>query len=362
MNRRIYMEIPVQALAFQTEGTPIECIEYGNGHINRTLLVTTDARNKYILQRINKYVFKQPENVVANAHGVTEFLREKTGDPRSALHYIADNTGKFCHCDAEGEYWRMYDFVEAICLEAPETLADFYQSAVAFGTFQAQLADYPVSTLYEIIPNFHNTVDRFRQLKEAIANDTAGRKAACAPEIEFALSQEEVGGTLQRMLEAGELPLRVTHNDTKLNNVLLDTEKRTALCVIDLDTVMPGLSAFDFGDSIRFGAATTKEDDPEPANMKMDLERFEAYTKGFLSAATALTNKEIEVLPYGALIMTLEVGIRFLADYLNGDVYFRTHYPEHNLVRCRTQFALVADMLSKWEEMNKIVAQVRNSL
>ena len=356
------MQIPKQAFAFQTVGTPAACIQYGNGHINSTLLVTTDAGNKYILQRINKYVFKQPENVVANARGVTEFLREKTGDPHSALHYIPDTTGKFCHCDDEGEYWRMYDFVEAICLEAPESLEDFYQSAVAFGTFQAQLSDYPVETLHEIIPNFHNTPDRYRQLKEAIAADTAGRKASVEAEIAFALSQEELGGTLQKLLEAGELPLRVTHNDTKLNNVLLDAQKRTALCVIDLDTVMPGLSAFDFGDSIRFGTATAKEDTEDLSTMRMDLELFEAYTKGFLTAATALTDKEVEVLPYGAMIMTLEVGVRFLTDYLMGDVYFRTHYPEHNLVRCRTQFALLKDMLTKREEMDRIVAQVAKSV
>ena len=352
------MQIPVQAFAFQTQGSPVECIEYGNGHINSTLLVTTDTGNRYILQKINKYVFKNPENVVANARGVTEFLRKKTGDPRSALHYIADDSGHYCHKDAWDEYWRMYDFVEAVCLEAPESLEDFYQSAIAFGTFQHQLSDYPVEALCEIIPNFHNTPDRYRQLKEAIDLDVAGRKTSVKSEIDFALSQGKLGGTLQRLLEAGELPLRVTHNDTKLNNVLLDAKTREALCVIDLDTVMPGLSAFDFGDSIRFGTATAKEDTEDLSTMRMDLELFEAYTKGFLTAATSLTDKEVEVLPYGAMIMTLEVGVRFLTDYLMGDVYFRTAYPEHNLVRCRTQFALLKDMLKKRDEMDRIVAEV----
>ena len=356
------MQIPEQAFVFETKGTPVECIEYGNGHINRTLLVTTDSGNRYILQRINHYVFKEPVKVVANGKAVTDFLRNKTGNPNSALHYIPAKTGEYCYKDPEGEYWRMYDFVEAFCLEAPETLADFYESAVAFGTFQLLLSDYPVHTLHEIIPNFHNTIDRYRQLKEAIAADVAGRKASAQKEIEFAMAQEEIGGTLQRMLEAGELPLRVTHNDTKLNNVLLDANTRKSLCVIDLDTVMPGLSAYDFGDSIRFGAATTREDDPDPANMKLDLDRYEAYTRGFLSAATKLTDKEVQVIPYGALIMTLEVGIRFLADYLNGDVYFRTAYPEHNLVRCRTQLALVADMLKNWDKMNQIVSCVADEI
>ena len=352
------MQIAKQAFAFQTNGVPVACIPYGNGHINSTMLVTTDSGKRYILQKINKYVFKNPENVVANARSVTEFLRKKTGDPNSALHYIPDTSGKYCHCDAEGEDWRMYEFVEAICLEAPESLEDFYQSAVAFGTFQHQLSDYPVETLHEIIPNFHNTPDRYRQLKEAIDADVATRKASVEEEIAFALSHEDLGSTLQNLLESGQLPLRVTHNDTKLNNVLLDAQKRTALCVIDLDTVMPGLSAFDFGDSIRFGTATAKEDTADLSTMRMDLELFEAYTKGFLTAATALTDKEVEVLPYGDMIMTLEVGVRFLTDYLMGDVYFRTHYPEHNLVRCRTQFALLKDMLVKQEEMNRIVAWV----
>ena len=356
------MNIPVQVKSFRIIGNPMSCIEYGNGHINLTLKLETDTGNKYILQRINKYVFKNPVKVVDNANGVTRFLREKTGDPNSALCYVETVDGGYCHEDAEGEFWRMYNYVEAICLESPETLDDFYESAIAFGTFQRYLSDYPVETLYETIPNFHNTPDRFRQLKEAIAADPKGRVAQVQKEIEYALSLEEKGGTLQRMLEAGELPLRVTHNDTKLNNVLLDANTRKSLCVIDLDTVMPGLSAFDFGDSIRFGAATTQEGDPNPENMKVDMERFEAYTKGFLTAATALTDKEVEVLPYGALIMTLEVGIRFLADYINGDVYFRTHYPEQNLDRCRTQFKLVADMEDKWEEMNAVVAKTEKEV
>lgn len=356
------MSIPVQAFAFQTNGTPVQCREYGNGHINATLLVTTDTGRKYILQRINRYVFKEPVKVVDNARAVTEFLRKKTGDPNAALHYIPTPQGAYCSQDEEGEFWRMCDYVEGFCLETPETLEDFYESAVAFGTFQHLLSDFPVQTLHETIPNFHNTPERYRQLKQAISDDRAGRAAAVRKEIEFALAREELGGTLQRMLENGELPLRVTHNDTKLNNVLLDPQTRKSRCVLDLDTVMPGLSAFDFGDSIRFGAATTKEDDPEPANMKLDLQRFEAYTKGFLTAARTLTDTEVAVLPYGALIMTLEVGIRFLKDYLDGDVYYRTAYPEHNIVRARTQLALVADMLEKWDAMSEIVARVSKEI
>ena len=356
------MNIPVQAKAFQIQGNPVSCEEYGNGHINYTLKLQTDSGSKYILQRINRYVFQDPVKVVDNANGVTRFLREKTADPNAALHFIPTVESGFCHKDAQGEFWRMYDYVEGFSLDAPETLDDFYESAIAFGTFQNDLSDYPVHTLYETIPNFHNTPDRYRQLKAAIAADPKGRVAQAPQEISYALSLEEKGGTLQRMLENGELPLRVTHNDTKLNNVLLSPDNRKSLCVLDLDTVMPGLSAYDFGDSIRFGAATTREDDPDPANMKLDMERFTVYTKGFLTAAHALTDREVAVLPYGALIMTLEVGIRFLADYINGDVYFRTHYPEHNLVRCRTQLALAADMLEKWDEMNAVVSETARQI
>ena len=352
------MHIEKAAYAFRLNGQPVSCVHFGHGHINHTLLLTTDTGREYILQKINKYVFKDPVKVMANASAVTNFIRQRTNDPRQALHFIPTLQGGYCHRDSEGEFWRMYDFVTGFCLDAPESPEDFYQSALAFGRFQHLLSDFPAETLYETIPNFHNTVDRYRQLKESIRADNVGRAAGVQAEIQYALSQEEIGSTLQHMLEKDELPLRVTHNDTKLNNVLLDRATRTSLCVLDLDTVMPGLSAHDFGDSIRFGAATAAEDEPDASKVKLDLHLYEVYTRGFLSAATALTDKEVEVLPLGALIMTLECGIRFLKDYLDGDLYFKTAYPEHNLVRARTQLALVADMLSKWDEMHAIVAQV----
>lgn len=347
-----------QTEAFSIIGTAVSAEKFGNGHINETLKITTDTGATYILQRINHYVFKQPTKVMENIFRVTNYLLEQTGDPTAALHFVPTKNGDFCHQDEDGNYWRMYEFVEGFCLEAVESAADFYESAIAFGRFQQQLLDFPADTLHETIPNFHNTVDRFRQLKDSIVADVKGRAKDVQAEIEFALRHEEVGGTLQRMLEKGELPLRVTHNDTKLNNVLLHPKTRKPLCVLDLDTVMPGLSAHDFGDSIRFGAATAAEDEQDPSKMKLNLEYYESFAKGFLEAATALTDKEVEVLPYGALIMTLEVGIRFLKDYLDGDVYFKTAYETHNLVRCRTQFALVADMEAKWNEMQAVIARL----
>jgi len=352
------MHIEKAAYAFRIAGTPVSCISYGHGHINHTYLLTTDIGASYILQRINKYVFKDPVKVMANASAVTNYIRERTGDPRQALHFIPTIQGRYYYRDNCGEFWRMYDYAEGFCLDAPESPEDFYQSALAFGRFQHMLSDFPADTLYETIPEFHNTVDRYRQLKEAIKSDNMGRVATAQPEIEFALSVEGICSTLQKMKEAGEIPLRVTHNDTKLNNVLLDRNTRKSLCVLDLDTVMPGLSVHDFGDAIRFGAATAAEDDPDPSKMKLDLQMFEVFTKGFLETASELTEKELEMLPMGALTMTLEVGIRFLKDYLDGDLYFRTAYPEHNLVRARTQLALVADMQKKWEDMNRIVKEV----
>ena len=356
------MYVEQAAYAFRTEGQPITCVDFGHGHINRTLKITTDTGREYVLQRINKYVFKDPVKVMANASAVTKFLRSRSDRPDAALHFIPTLQGKYYHRDQDGEFWRMTDYVGGFCLDAPETDADFYQSALAFGQFQELLSDFPAESLYETIPEFHNTIDRYRQLKDSIKSDNMDRKKLVQPEIDFALSLEELGGTLQRMRIDGQLPLRVTHNDTKLNNVLLDKNTRKSLCVLDLDTVMPGLSVYDFGDSIRFGAATAAEDEPDASQMKLDLHLFEVYTRGYLEAAPSLTDKEVEMLPMGALIMTLEVGIRFLKDYLDGDIYFKTAYPEHNLVRARTQLALVADMQVKWNEMNRIVQEVASQV
>jgi len=352
------MSIERAVYAFRINGQPVSCINYGHGHINLTLKVDTDTGNEYILQRINKYVFKDPVKLMSNASAVTNYIRDRIDDPRMALHFIPTLQGKYYHRDEEGEFWRMTDFVGGFCLDAPESDMDFYESAIAFGRFQHLLSDFPAGSLYETIPEFHNTVDRFNQLKDSIRSDNMGRAASVRKEIDFALAQEEIGSKLQHMLENGQLPLRVTHNDTKLNNVLLDKTTRKSLCVLDLDTVMPGLSVHDFGDSIRFGAATVAEDEPDASKMQLDLHLFEVYTRGFLEAAPSLTDIEIKMLPLGALTMTLEVGIRFLKDYLDGDLYFKIAYPEHNLVRTRTQLALVADMLKKWDDMESIVSKV----
>lgn len=353
------MQILQSAHAFLFDGTPVNCELFGHGHINQTYKITTDRGRAYVLQRINHYVFRSPVQLMENASSVTNFIRAKG---HKALHFILAANGNYCYIDGEGQYWRAYEFVEGFSLDAPETEADFYQSALAFGQFQNLLSDFPADTLFETIPNFHNTPGRYRQLKESIAADAKGRLFNAQAEVAFYLAQEELAGKLQEMRQAGTLPLRVTHNDTKLNNVLLNSHTRKALCVLDLDTVMPGLSLYDFGDAIRFGAATAAEDEQDASKMKLDLHLFSVYTKGFLEAAASLTDEEVKALPLGAFTMTVECGSRFLKDYLDGDVYFRTAYPEHNLVRCRTQMALAADMLKKWDEMESIVARIRKEV
>ncbi len=356
------MQMERAAYAFRLNGEPLRCQAFGHGHINYTLKLTTDTGREYVLQRINSYVFKDPVRLMENVSAVTDFLQSRVDDPRYALHFIPTYDGKYYHRDEQGEYWRAYDFVGGFCLDAPESDEDFYQSALAFGRFQSLLSDFPAHTLYETIPEFHNTIDRYAQFKAAVAADAVGRAAGVAQEIAYLLSLEELGGTLQNMRISGELPLRVTHNDTKLNNVLLDRHTRKSLCVLDLDTVMPGLSLYDFGDSIRFGAATAVEDEPDVSKMSLDLHLFEVYTRGYLETATALTDREVELLPMGAIIMTLEVATRFLKDYLEGDLYFKIAYPEHNLVRARAQIKLVSDMLAKQADMERIVAQVASEL
>ncbi|MBQ4565856.1 MAG: aminoglycoside phosphotransferase family protein [Oscillospiraceae bacterium] len=342
---------------FKTEGTPISCEEFGSGHINSTYQVLTDLGHTYILQRINQYVFNDPKAVMENVGAVCEYLRERVSDPSETLHFLQSDVDTYYHIDENGEFWRCYEFADGLCLESPESDADFYESAIAFGRFQELLKDFPAHTLHETIPLFHNTINRYRLFKEALAANKSGRAHLVQAEIDFIMAREQEAGTICRLLESGELPLRVTHNDTKLNNVLLNKYSRKAMCVLDLDTVMPGSSLYDYGDSIRFGAATAAEDEKDLSKMTMDLNLFRVYTAGYLKACPGLTAKERELLPLGAKIITLELAVRFLTDYLDGDLYFKTAYSEHNLVRARTQLKLVWDMENKWEEMQRIIAE-----
>ncbi len=351
------MELNRIIAAFLLEGNVQQCQSFGSGHINDTFLVTTNTGKKFILQKINRYVFQQPENVMENIIAVTRFLQKKDPDPSHTLQFLSTKNGQFWYQDADGDYWRMYNYLEGFCLDEAESLDDLYQSAFAFGRFQMLLADFPAETLHETIPRFHHTPDRFRQLRLSAAADSVDRKASAQPELNRILELEELASSLQRQLDAGTLPLRVTHNDTKLNNVLLHPTTRKAICILDLDTVMPGLSLYDFGDAVRFGAATAPEDTQDLAAMTMSLDAFRVYTRGFLESATSLTEEEIKCLPLGPIVLTLETACRFLKDYLDGDLYFKTAYADHNLIRARAQLKLAEDMIEKKTIMAQIVQQ-----
>lgn len=344
---------------FQLRFPPLSVKVYGQGHINHTFLVETSGEERYILQGINKNVFPQPEKLMENIVKITFYLkdiiREYGGNPdRETLTPVFGTDGKSFFKDENGEYWRVYRYIEdAVTLNTAKSLEDFCESGIAFGRFQRMLKDFPAETLYPVIPDFHNTAMRYRTFEKAVNQDICGRTKEVKKEIDFIQERRSEMSILSDMLERGELPLRVTHNDTKLNNVMLDKESHKALCVIDLDTVMPGLSVHDFGDAIRFGANTAAEDEPDMVKVSLSLEHYEAYRKGFLQGCQgSLTENEIRMLPMGAKMMTLECGMRFLTDYLQGDTYFKVNRERHNLDRCRCQLALVEDMERKWDKIN----------
>ena len=350
--KRIYSQ-------FRLDGRVISCTPTGGGHINRTYLLVTARPHLYILQWLNGQVFPNPAGVMHNVVAVTEHLHARMNDPRTALTLVPTLTGEPCLFTPEGECWRVFEYIlDSVCLDAAESAEELRQCGVAFGMFQKLLADFPADTLEETIPRFHDTPDRFRLLREAIARDCAGRLASVQDEVNRFLAHEGEAGALLTLQESGELPLRVTHNDAKLSNVMLDEATHAPLCVIDLDTVMPGLAAYDFGEAIRSGASTAAEDEIDLTRVQCSLTLYEALTEGFLSACEdRLTRMEIETLPLGAKLMTLENGVRFLTDYLNGDTYFAIHRPGQNLDRARVQLTLLEDMERKWADIQAIIAR-----
>ena len=354
---------------FNIDGEYIGYYLSNDGHINNTFVLEFDDGlgkiKSYLLQLINTNVFKNPDELMENIVGVTEHLRkivvDNGGDPeRECLNVYFTSDGKPYYRDADGNCWRCYNFITGAhscqSIDDPETFAN---AARAFGKFQCLLADYPSETLHETIPNFHNTLSRFADFEKAVSDNIAGRADSVRDEIDFVLARRDDAGVLVKLLEKGKLPLRVTHNDTKLNNVMFDNETDEGICVIDLDTVMPGLSLYDFGDSIRFGANTAAEDEKDLSKVSLSLPLYSEYTAGYLSTAgQSLTPTEVEYLPFSAKLMTFECGMRFLTDYLNGDTYFRIAYDDHNLDRCRTQFRLVEDMERKMEDMKAITQEI----
>ena len=345
---------------FPTDGEPLRMEQIKSGHINETFLIETDTGAKYILQGINQYVFPNVAAIMHNMSAITAHLRRLGEGERAMIHYIDTRDGAAWYDDGAGGAWRIYRFVDnSVCHQYAESAEDFYESARAFGSFQYALRDFPAEQLEETIANFHNTVDRYGQFRRAVEEDACGRLASVRPEVDFVLKREERACVLQHLREQGMLPVRATHNDTKINNVLLDADTGKAICVIDLDTVMPGLSAYDFGDAIRFGASTGTEDEKDLDKVNLDLGLFRTFTRGWLESCPSLTDAEIDMLPQGAYTMTLECGLRFLADYLAGDKYFSTEREGQNLDRARTQFKLVRDMEAHWDEMRAIVEEER---
>ena len=343
---------------FPIDGRPVACELIRRGHVNTTYLITTDAGARYILQDVNTYAFPKTGIIMDNVAAISRHLAAKSGEKPAMISYIDALDGSRYYDDGRGGAWRVYRYVDnSICLDRAESEEDFYECARAFGMFQNALSDFPAERLGETIERFHDTPARYAQLREAAAENAAGRLEGVREEMAFLLEREERASLLQRMRDDGTLPTRVTHNDTKINNVLFDADTRRAICVIDLDTVMPGLSVYDFGDAIRFGASTAAEDEKDLGKVRLDLRLFRAFTRGFLEACPSLTDKEIDCLCLGAWTITLECGSRFLADYLKGDKYFSIDYPKHNLDRARTQLALAADMEKQWDGMRRIVEE-----
>ena len=359
--------------AFPSFGKYIGFRPITDGHINDTYVVEYKQNDgeisQYLLQRINTNVFTKPDELMQNIVNVTEFLHqriaERGGDVnRETLTVYKTKQGENYYKDSQGSCWRLYNFVNGTySLNEISSPVVFKNAAIAFGEFQNELADFPVDSLFETIPNFHNSVSRFRDFVESVCQNNAGRKELAQLEIDFVFERGKDCMTLVNLLDKGEIPLRVTHNDTKLNNILFDKQTDKGLCIVDLDTVMPGLSLYDFGDSIRFGASTAAEDETDLDKVELNLDLFAAYVEGYLeSAGKSLTENEIKFLPFSAKLMTLECGMRFLADFLNGDSYFKIDYPEHNLVRARTQLKLVKEMEEKMGQMEEIVEKTRKSL
>ena len=348
----------------ETDAANATVERFGGGHINSTYLVTTPT-DKIILQKINTYVFKTPVDVMENLEKISAFMTERIaargGDvAREVLQIVPTLDGKN-YVENEDGFWRATRFIDNTeTYDVIENPAMFEDCAIAFSSFQNDLAEFPAATLQETIPNFHNTPDRYRQFEEAMAENKAGRLDSVAEEIEFVKAHRPVCNKLMDLLNVGQLPLRVTHNDTKLSNILYDSNTHRPICVIDLDTTMPGLVAYDFGDAIRGGAGTAAEDEKNISKVGVNMDLFDSFAKGFLSTVGgSLTELEKDTLPDGASLMTLECGIRFLTDYLNGDVYFRVAYPEHNLVRAHNMFKMVTDMEENRAALDAIIAKYR---
>ena len=346
-----YIEV---AKNFDLQGTVIDIKPYGEGHINLTLLVTTD-KQRYIMQKMNTRVFKDPINLMKSICGVTDHLRTRGIE---TLRVVPTKDGQaFLYGD---ECYRVYDFIEnTVTYQTVTNKEVFKNSGKAFGEFKNYLSEFDASKLTETIKDFHHTLKRYENFEKALKENAFDRAKDCQKEISFVIERKDTLDKVIKGLADGSIPLRVTHNDTKLNNILMDAESGEARAVIDLDTIMPGSMLYDFGDSIRFGASTAAEDEKDLSKVHFDIELFKAYAEGYCGAVkSSITDAEAKLLGYGAYLMTIECGMRFLTDYLSGDTYFATKYEGHNLVRCRTQFALAKEMEEGMAQMNQIIEDI----
>ncbi len=365
-----YPEIEAYVDHFAVEGDVVDICKNENGHINSTYVITCkkpDGANiRYILQTVNTSIFKNPDALMENIRGVTDYLKTiiaaNGGDVnRETLTLIPTKKGKNYFIDEGGQCRRMYNYIEnATSYQSVERPILFENAAKAFGRFQRQLANYKAETLHETIAHFHDTPKRFCDFEKAVEDDIAKRADSVRDEIAFFYAHKDICSAITDKIASGEVPLRVTHNDTKFNNIMIDNDTDEGICIIDLDTVMPGSALYDFGDSIRFGASSAAEDETDLSKVHFVPSLFEAYVRGFLSeAGEALTETEKDLMPISCVLMTLECGMRFLGDYLNGDVYFATHREGHNLDRARTQIKLVTEMEAQLDDMKAIVAKYR---
>lgn len=360
------MTISEICASFNINGKYLSCVEVPTGNINSTFTVKyfRDGEEKeYIIQKINKNVFKCPEEVMDNIVRVTEYVRERVEDKELSTRKFVlraftsrDKNLPFV-IDDQGEYWRCYRFIpNSITYDTCDDLGIIERAGSAFGKFQSYLDGFDASTLNIAIPDFHNTIKRYEALRTAIEKDVLGRAKSAKEEIDAVFAFEEKACLLQKYLDQGKIPLRVTHNDTKCNNVSFDKDTGEALAVLDLDTVMPGAIAYDFGDAIRFIANTVIEDHPVIEDVSLDLDKYQAFAKGFVSEVkNNLTDLEKQTINVGVLAMTVELAVRFLTDYVNGDVYFKTRYPGHNMDRTRNQIALAKDIDKKFAKMQQIL-------
>lgn len=349
---------------FQLAGDDFTYEAYGAGHINDTFLVRDDQGNPYLLQRINHQVYTDVSGTMDNIRRVTEHLRRKLtalNDPSlTTLQVIPTQENALYYQEASGNYWRILTFIsDSVAYDVATSAVQAQEAGRAFGQFQALLHDLPGEPLNETIPDFHHMESRLTKFSQALAADRAQRAAGVAQEIDFVQQRADEMLDLHRRVASGQIPQRVTHNDTKLNNVLLDPHTHRARCVVDLDTVMPGSVLFDFGDAIRTTASTAAEDETDPEQVQLHLPYYEAFAQGYWAEARAfLTQEEIDYLPFSARYMTFIMGLRFLTDYLAGDVYYKIHHPEHNIQRARNQFQLVTRMEAQYDDMVRIIQQL----